>query len=142
MWHGRIAPIPTVTSPPVLADSSSSGLILFLVSVLVVLGVAMAFVTIWLVRSTRPDHAVLSRLETMGTAQWRRSRSADRPHGGHAVAGSPNGEVTTKDPTPSGGLERVDIDDDQSPEDDGGEGADAPAGDDAEAPATAGGDAD
>jgi len=92
---------PTAT----LAESSSSALIKTLVILLGVLGIVMAIVTVWLVRSTRPDRALLGRLEVMGTRQWRKASTSARQRGLETVP------TIVREPTPSGGVERPAFDD-------------------------------
>jgi len=49
-----------------------------LVAALIGLGMAMIATTVWLVRATRRDHAVLGPLEVMGERGWRQRKEPDR----------------------------------------------------------------
>lgn len=57
-----------------VSDVSSGRVIAFVVLGLVGLGVALAAVTLWFWRTTRPDDPVLLRLEELGSRRGRRSR--------------------------------------------------------------------
>lgn len=61
-----------------LVAASSARLVYMLAGLLVLLGAGMVVLTIWLVRSTRPDPEVLVRLEVMGTRRWRKAGTKAR----------------------------------------------------------------
>jgi hypothetical protein len=89
------------TPAATLADASSSNVILTLVIVLSALGLVMLLLTMWLVRSTRPERALLARLELMGTRRWRRATVQAKQQDLEAAT-----VPRSKDATPSGGIER------------------------------------
>ena len=76
-------------------------MILTLVIVLSALGIAMLLLTMWLVRSTRPERALLARLELMGTRRWRKATVQAKQQDLEAAT-----VPRSKDATPSGGIER------------------------------------
>ena len=76
-------------------------MILTLVIVLSALGVVMLLLTMWLVRSTRPERALLARLELMGTRRWRKATVQAKQQYLEAAT-----VPRSKDATPSGGIER------------------------------------
>ena len=55
-----------------VGDPAASRTVYVVVVVLAVIGVALIAVTVWLVRSTRPDLALLAPLERMATRRWSR----------------------------------------------------------------------
>ena len=61
-------------------DDSTTRRIQLVAGGLAVLGVALAGVTIWFWRSTRPDPEPLAPLELMGTRKWRRADPIERRH--------------------------------------------------------------
>jgi hypothetical protein len=105
-WQNRQSV--NVVTPQTLADASSRNVIVALVVVLVALGVSMLLVTIWLVRSTRPDRALLTRLEVMGTREWKESSTLVRQQRLDAVP-----VADAKDPTPGGGVARPELADEE-----------------------------
>jgi hypothetical protein len=82
----------------------STGTTTFLLAALLVaLGVAMIFTTVWLVRATRTDSRVLGPLEVMGDRRWhradaeRRTRSLDAARPPDALPPAP---MLDADPPP------------------------------------------
>lgn len=61
-----------------LSDANADRIIYLVAAGLVLLGIALAVVTVWWWRSTRPEHPSLGPLEVMGEKKFRRSSSAER----------------------------------------------------------------
>ena len=95
--HDRIPNTVNATPAATLADASSSSMILTLVIVLSALGIVMLLVTMWLVRSTSPERALLARLELMGTRRWRKATVQAKQQDLEAAT-----VPRSKDATPSG----------------------------------------
>lgn len=65
------APVVAVTAAA--GDTASTRIVQATIGALVLVGVALALVAVWLVRTTRHDDPVLGPLELMGSRSWRRS---------------------------------------------------------------------
>jgi hypothetical protein len=79
------------------SDPAATRLVYALVAALVLLGLAMIALTVWLVRSTRPERELLAPLELMSHRKWRgsdpvwqrRQLDAVRPPGAEPLAAAP-----------------------------------------------------
>ena len=68
----------TVLHPPLnvlatIGDPDGTRTVTSIIALLVALGLALAMLSVWLYRTTRPDPELLAPLETMGERRWRRS---------------------------------------------------------------------
>lgn len=64
--------------PSLVAAETATYVVYTLIALLAVLGVAMVLLTVWLVKTTRPEHESLSALAVMGTRQFRREGTMAR----------------------------------------------------------------
>lgn len=68
----------TVLLPPLnllatIGDPEGTRTVTSIIALLVAVGLALAMVSVWLYRTTRPDHELLAPLEVMGDRKWRRA---------------------------------------------------------------------
>ncbi len=85
----------------IVAVDGETYLIYALIALLAVVGLAMAVITVWLVRVTKPEHEALSALGVMGSRRFRKEGTVARERHIATIRngpGSPNGAGNGEQP--------------------------------------------